>query len=41
MSLGIPVGERIEERWECEWVKEGDRTFVEEQSDEECNPEAL
>lgn len=41
MSLGIPVGERIEERWECKWAMGGDRTLVEEQGDEEWNPEAL
>lgn len=42
MSLGIPVGERIEERWECRWAMGGqDRTLVEEQGVEEWDPEAL
>lgn len=41
MSLAIPVGEKMEERWECKGVVGGDITLMEEQVEEEWNPEAL
>lgn len=35
MPLGIPVGERMEVRWEDEGAPEGDRTLLEERDDVE------
>lgn len=35
MPLGIPVGERMEVRWEGEGAAEGDRTLLEERGDAE------